>query len=118
MGEEKLLESTVLVSMQYFFFPFIIFIIVASLWFVVGILLCLWVYNDARSRGMEGALWVLIVLVANVVGLIVYLFAREERRPRYQSSPSSERQTRFCSRCGSEHAPNVKFCSQCGNPVT
>ncbi len=118
MGEEELLESTVLVSMQYFFFPFIIFIIVASLWFVAGILLCLWVYSDAKSRGMEGALWVLIVLVANVVGLIVYLFAREERRSYSHVSSYSGRQKRFCSSCGSEHAPNAKFCSSCGKSVT
>jgi len=104
--------------MQYFFFPFIVLIILASLWFVVGILLCLWVYNDAKSRGMEGALWVLIVLVANVVGLIVYLFAREERRPRYQTSSYSGKQTRFCSSCGSEHEPNAKFCSQCGKAMS
>ncbi len=118
MGEEELLESIVLIAQQYFFFPFIVFLIVASLWFVAGILLCLWVYNDAKSRGMEGTLWVLIVLVANVVGLIVYLFAREERRPRYQISTQSGRQTRFCSNCGSELALNAKFCSNCGKSVT
>jgi len=118
MGEGTLMESTVLMTAQYFFFPFIIFIFLAFLWFVAGILICLWVYNDARSRGMEGALWVLIVLVANIVGLIIYLFVREGRRPSYQASSYSTGQKRFCSSCGKEHAPNAKFCSQCGKAVT
>jgi hypothetical protein len=118
MGEEELSESIVLMAQQYFFFPFIILLVVASLWFIAGILLCLWVYEDAKSRGMEGALWVLIVLVANVVGLIVYLIVREENRPRPQISTQSGRQTRFCANCGSELALNAKFCSNCGKSVT
>ena len=118
MGEEELFEPIVLMPQQYFFFPFIMLLIVMSLWFIAGILLCLWVYNDAKSRGMEGALWVLIVLVANVVGLIVYLMVREENRPRPQISTYSGRQTRFCSNCGSGLALNTKFCSNCGKSVT
>jgi hypothetical protein len=118
MGEEELFESIVLMPQQYPFFPFIILLIVASLWFVAGILLCLWVYEDAKSRGMEGALWVLIVLVANVIGFIVYLMVREENRPRPLISTQFGRQTRFCSNCGSEHALNAKFCSNCGRPIT
>jgi len=118
MGEKELFESIVLMVQQYFFFPFIMLLIIASLWFIAGILLCLWVYNDAKSRGMEGALWVLVVLFANVVGLIVYLMVREVNRPRSPISTYSGRQTRFCSNCGTEHTLNAKFCSNCGKSVT
>jgi len=118
MGEEKLFETIVLTAQNYFFFPFIMLLIVASLWFIAGILLYFWVYNDAKSRGMEGALWVLVVLVANVVGLIIYLMVREENRPRSLISTYSGRQTRFCSNCGTEHTLNAKFCSNCGKSVT
>jgi ribosomal protein S27AE len=67
---------------------------------------------------MEGALWVLVVLVANVVGLIVYLMVREVNRPHPRITTYSGRQTKFCSNCGTEHILNAKFCSNCGKSVT
>ncbi len=118
MGEKELFETIILMAQKYFFFPFIMLLIVASLWSIAGILLCLWVYNDAKSHGMEGALWVLVVLIANVVGLIVYSMAREVNRPRPIISTCSGRQTRFCSSCGTEHTLNAKFCSNCGKSIT
>jgi len=102
---------------QFFFIPFLFLLIFFFLWFVVGILICLWVYNDAKSRGMEGALWVLIVLVANVVGLIIYLIVREERRPRPMVPTNYGRQPRFCKNCGQELTQGAKFCTNCGNPI-
>lgn len=49
-------------------------------WFVIAILLCIWVYRDAESRGMSGALWLIIVLIGSIVGLIVYLIVRKDRQ--------------------------------------
>ncbi|MHA1262565.1 MAG: PLDc N-terminal domain-containing protein, partial [Candidatus Freyarchaeota archaeon] len=46
-------------------------------WFLVAILLGVWVYRDARDRGMEAALWLLIVLLTGPLGLIIYLMVRE-----------------------------------------
>ncbi|MHA1262637.1 MAG: PLDc N-terminal domain-containing protein [Candidatus Freyarchaeota archaeon] len=34
-------------------------------------------YRDARDRGMEAALWLLIVLLTGPLGLIIYLMVRE-----------------------------------------
>jgi ABC-type transport system involved in multi-copper enzyme maturation permease subunit len=111
-------ESLTQTVQQYFFVPFFFLLILfIFFWFVVGILICLWVYRDAKSRGMEGALWVLIVLVANVIGLIVYLIVREERKPPSKVPTYYERQPRFCSNCGSELKPNAKFCSNCGKSI-
>jgi hypothetical protein len=118
MGDEELIESTVQTVEQFFFIPFLFVMFFIFFWFVIGILLCVWVYNDAKSRGMEGAIWVLIVLIANVVGLIVYLFAREEKRPRPTFPTNYGTQPRFCSNCGSELKPNAKFCTNCGRPLT
>ncbi|MEM3193762.1 MAG: hypothetical protein QXH97_02105, partial [Candidatus Bathyarchaeia archaeon] len=41
------------------------------IWFIINILLCVWVYRDAESRGMNGVLWLIVVLIGGIVGLIV-----------------------------------------------
>ncbi len=53
--------------------PFIIMIV----WCVIAIALAIWVYKDAEERGMEGALWLIIVLLLGIIGLIIYLIVRE-----------------------------------------
>ncbi len=118
MSDEKLPESILQIMQQFFFIPFFFILLFYILWFVVGILICVWVYQDAKSRGMDSALWVLIVLIANVVGLIVYLIVREEKRPYYRFPSYNERQARFCSNCGSELTQNAKFCTKCGKAVS
>lgn len=45
---------------------------------VVWILLAVWVYRDAKKRGMEATLWLLLVLLTGLIGLIVYLIVRRE----------------------------------------
>lgn len=117
MGDEELRELMVQMVQSFFLIPFLFVMAFMALWFIVGILICLWVYNDAKSRGMEGALWVLIILIANVLGLIIYLIVREEKRPYRQVPPYYEKQMRFCSNCGSELASNAKFCTKCGKAV-
>lgn len=47
--------------------------------FVIWILLAVWVYRDAKERGMSGGLWVLIVLLLGIIGLIVYLVVRHDK---------------------------------------
>lgn len=63
---------------------------VSSIWlvccaalFILNIVLLVWVYRDAQARGENGALWALIVLVAGIIGLILYfLTARQNpKRP-------------------------------------
>ncbi|MEX2750903.1 MAG: hypothetical protein Q6366_003350 [Candidatus Freyarchaeota archaeon] len=55
------------------FIPLIILIV----WCVIAIALAVWVYKDAEERGMEGALWLIIVLLLGLIGLIIYLIVRE-----------------------------------------
>ena len=54
-----------------------IFILILGL-LVVWILLAVWVYRDAKKRGMEATLWLLVVLLTGFIGLIVYLIVRRE----------------------------------------
>ena len=35
-----------------------------------------WVYKDAESKGQNGVLWLLLVIVANIWGFIIYLVVR------------------------------------------
>jgi hypothetical protein len=50
--------------------------------FLLGLLLCVWIYRDANSRGMNGILWVLAILVGSLfwlgwlVVLVIYLVVR------------------------------------------
>ena len=55
--------------------------LIPVVWFIVGLLLCIWVYRDAESRGMGGALWLIIVLIASIIGLIIYLVVRKDKKP-------------------------------------
>jgi uncharacterized membrane protein YhaH (DUF805 family) len=57
-------------------FGFFILIIIGL--FVVWILLAVWVYRDAKKRGMEATLWLLLVLLTGFIGLIVYLIVRRD----------------------------------------
>ncbi len=43
---------------------------------VIAILLAVWVYRDAEKRGMGGVLWLIVVLIAGILGLIIYLIVR------------------------------------------
>jgi TctA family transporter len=49
------------------------------IWFIIAIMLCIWVYRDAESRGMSGALWLIIVLITGLLGLVIYLIVRKDK---------------------------------------
>jgi len=89
------------------FFGLIGFVLVIVIfWLVITVLLCVWVYRDAESRGMNGALWLIIVFIAGILGLIVYLIVREEKH----AAPV----TRVCLKCGRLVPAEAKFCPYCG----
>jgi len=53
------------------------------IWLVIWLLVGIWVYRDAESRGASGVLWLLVVLVLGIIGLIIYLVVR----PKGPSAP-------------------------------
>lgn len=65
----------------------LLFLLVPIVWFIVAILLCIWVYRDAESRGMNGALWLIIVLIASIIGLIIYIVVRKDKSSVAQPPP-------------------------------
>ena len=96
------------------FLPFFFLIIIFTLiFFAIGIIFCIWVYRDAKSRGMDGTLWVLIVFIANFIGLIIYLFVREDKRMEVTPREGA----RYCAYCGKQISIDSKFCEICGKKV-
>lgn len=79
-------------------------LIIAGL--VLTILLCAWVYRDAKSRYMNGILWMLVVLlIPSYIGLIIYLVVRMDNNKV------------TCSKCNKAVNGSNKFCSNCGEEL-
>jgi hypothetical protein len=57
----------------------IIFLGPLIIWFVIAIVIGVWVYKDAESRGESGILWLIIVLIAGIIGLIIWLIIRRDK---------------------------------------
>ena len=54
--------------------PYCIFIMVMCL--VVHILVAVWVFQDIRTRGTGSGLWIVIALIAGLLGALVYAVVR------------------------------------------
>lgn len=114
---------------------------------VLFILVAVWMYRDANARGMNGGIWVAILILASLIGsfvgglivLIVYLLLREGHlgaRPYpygyaypppgygYSGYPpqgpppaAPPGSTNRCPRCGAALNPAARFCPSCGFQV-
>lgn len=88
---------------------FMVSAILCTLLFLVlaKLFVCIWVYKDAKQRGLNAVLWVVVVLLVDVfLGMLVYLLVgRKQKRI-------------FCEKCKSNIIGNATFCSECGTPVT
>ncbi|MFW6040530.1 MAG: hypothetical protein ACOC85_01700 [Thermoplasmatota archaeon] len=49
-----------------------LWIIPLIIWILIGV----WLYKDAEKRGKNGVLWLLVGLVAGIIGLIIWLIVR------------------------------------------
>ncbi len=47
--------------------------------YVAFLLIALWVYQDARIRGMNGLFWFAMVFLVPVFGLVGYMIYRRDR---------------------------------------
>ena len=67
------------------------------------VLIGVYVYRDAKARGMDAALWTIIaVLAPSLIGLIVYLVVR------------GNSSVRRCAQCGAQVSVDFAVCPQCG----
>jgi hypothetical protein len=81
-----------------------------------------WVYRDAEKRGMSGILWLLLVLIGNVIGLLIYAIVRSETPLRKPAPPAPPEQAACCPpvtcpACGKPLAPGYTFCPYCGKSL-
>jgi hypothetical protein len=81
---------------------------------VLWIFVLVWVYRDAEQRGMSGILWMLLVLIGNIIGLIIYLIVRSESGHRPPATPSHNGK---CPSCGKDVGGAYAYCPYCGTSL-
>jgi hypothetical protein len=95
---------------------FFVLTAVAGLFLVLFVLLVGYVWADAKRRGMNAVLWVLLaIFIPNAIGIILYFILRDPLPVPCPSCghPATKGQA-FCSACG---AAVREACPQCGKPV-
>lgn len=65
--------------------------------------LALWVYRDADRKNNNAALWGLMVLITNIIGLIIYTMYKQNNR--------------ICDKCGSLQDKDNVYCTVCGTQI-
>jgi len=78
------------------------------LMFVVWILVSIWVYKDAKKRGENAVLWLVVVLVAGLIGLIIWLIIRPPIGGKKKTID------RRCPNCGRGIPFDANVCPYCG----
>jgi len=85
------------------------------------VLVLIWVYRDAERRGMSGILWLLLVLIGNIVGLVIYAIVRSERsvkdKPETEGGGAGAASGK-CPGCGNPVAAAHAFCPYCGKKLS
>ncbi|MFQ5909799.1 MAG: zinc ribbon domain-containing protein [Thermoplasmata archaeon] len=137
MALDMLLDS---IALQWELVGGISLIICGVIWLVLWLLIAIWVYRDAESRGMSGALWLIIVILTGLIGLIIYIVVRADTGPQYPYPPQQYQPyqqpppaqvppaaapppaqpptaARFCTNCGGSLPPGANNCPNCGEKV-
>ena len=60
--------------------PLIGSISIPVVWIIISIIIAVWVYEDAKERGENASLWLLIVILTGFLGLIVWLIVRPSKK--------------------------------------
>ncbi len=85
---------------------FIVFFVLIALIAAAYTCLGIWVYRDAKSRGINAKMWTAVVLlVPNLMGLVIYFFVGR-KQAKVQ-----------CLGCGSSVDTNSVFCPICGQKM-
>ena len=100
------------------------------LWFalVLPVVIGVFVYRDARARGMDAVLWTIVAILApSLIGLIIYLVVRGSHctlvcpqcrrsvEEGFVTCPHCGAELKFrCPHCGTPTEPDWLCCAQCG----
>ena len=83
--------------------------------FIINIAIMVWMYKDAEKRGKSGALWLIIELIAPILGLIIWLIVRPPEPSFYEKKAAGkEQKDRICPSCGRSIPFDAKVCPYCG----
>jgi hypothetical protein len=75
---------------------------VPVLWGAIALAATFWMAKDAKSRGMDGGMWVLLAWFTGPVGIAIYLFSRPQGR------------LVQCHNCGNNRMEASVKCPHCG----
>jgi len=103
-------------------------IILGLIFMVYWVGLALWVYKDANKKKMNPALWGLVALLTNLVGLIIYSMYKQNNKLCHQCGSLQSKENIFCTlcgeklnesceKCGNIVGKNDSYCSKCGNKL-
>ncbi|MDR3598802.1 zinc ribbon domain-containing protein [Clostridium sp.] len=103
-------------------------VIIEIIFILYWIGLALWVYKDAKKKKMNEALWGIIAIITNLVGLVVYMLYRQNNEICYKCGTLQSKYNIFCSNCGTKIKKtcdscgmivddNNKYCGKCGNDL-
>jgi hypothetical protein len=70
---------------------------------VLYIVMLVWVARDAKARGMDGGVWLFLVLFTGLIGLLIYVLSR----PQGNLVP--------CAKCANKRLQASAVCPHCGN---
>lgn len=95
---------------------------------IYWICVALWVYRDADRKKSNPALWGLLALLTNIIGLIIYTMYKQTNKVCHKCGAIQNKDNIFCSSCGTQInekcdacssiiGKNQKYCSNCGNKL-
>ncbi len=88
-------------------------------WLIIWGILSLWVFKDAEEQDMNHILWAVIVFLFGIIGLVVYLVVRSDKRYKSRSDDYADSRgqvgSRYCLKCGSKVLAEYSYCQTCGN---
>jgi len=65
--------------------PITVVLLIVAYEVIMDILVPIWVYKDAKKRGMEAFWWMVFVFLFDFIGLIIYLLVRPGIKSQTQS---------------------------------
>lgn len=81
-----------------------------SFWLILPI----WIFIDAKKKNYKPALWGILTLLTNVIGLIIYILTRREASTCHSCGEILDDKHIFCPYCGT---PNRNICTACNRII-
>lgn len=89
---------------------------------IIGILACIWLYKDAEKRGKQGALWVILLILAAIflsflgliIVIIIWLVIRPPIGGEKPAAVAPAEPDRRCPNCGRGIPMDARTCPYCG----